>query len=315
MTKMIQKAKEKKGFVGVGDIMRMAFREHIVVPAFNIPYLPMIEAVADTLQKTGTFALVEVARPDVEKFGAESFEAVAKEYRRVAKPEFVRLHMDHIPVVDEDYKRADWEPLIRLGLELGYDSVMVDGSRLPLEENIAITRKAVAMAMPYGTPVEAELGAVMGHEAGPMPPYEELFRSKKGFTAPADAERFVRETGVDWLSVAVGNFHGAISGALRDVAKVEARLDIEHLKKLAEITGVPIVLHGGSGINRECVLEAVKNGITKINVGTQLRQEYEKALRQKPNDIENAKRAVSELVRWFVEDYFCIKESAYRLIG
>ena len=261
----------------VSELMRRACERHILIPAFNIAYLPMVRAIALSLARLNVFGLVEVARPDVERFGAKSFEAVARAYRKEADPEFAGLHLDHIPVVDEDGVRVDWEPLIRKGLELGYESVMIDGSRLPLEENIAATRKVVEMAHP-GAAVEAELGAVLGHEAGPLPPYEELFRSRRGFTDPEDARRFVREGGVDWLSVAIGNIHGAISGAAKDRKKVAARLHIEHLRILASTTGVPIVLHGGSGIQRESLRQGMRNGIAKINVGTEIRQSYEDAL-------------------------------------
>ena len=105
--------------------------------------------------------------------------------------------------------------------------------------------------------------------------YEEIFKSGKGFTDPHDAAMFVKQTSVDWLSVAVGNIHGAISDGLKDKKKPEARIDIEHLALINQKAGVPLVLHGGSGINVDCIQEAVKNGIAKINVGTAIRQPYE----------------------------------------
>jgi ketose-bisphosphate aldolase len=258
-------------------MMQAACEKRILIPAFNIAYLPMTRPVAQTLERLGTFGLIEVAMPDITRFGAKSFEAVADEYRKEANPEFVALHLDHIPVIDEEHKRLDWESFIRKGVASGYESVMLDGSRLPLEENIAVVRKVVEICHPK-VAVEAELGAVLGHEAGPIPPYEELFRSKKGFTDPDEARRFVKETGVDWLSVAVGSIHGAITGAGKDQAKFSARLDIEHLRTLRQITGVPIVLHGGSGVRKESVLDGIRNGIAKINIGTEIRQAYERPL-------------------------------------
>ena len=101
---------------------------------------------------------------------------------------------------------------------------MVDGSRLPFTKNVDATKRVADMAHTAGIPCEAELGAVLGHENGPRPSYEELFSTGKGFTNPEEAYRFVESTGCDWLSVAVGNVHGAISGALKDQKKVEARL-------------------------------------------------------------------------------------------
>src|SRR3989304_3598843 len=100
----------------VSEMMRRACKSHILIPAFNIAHLPMMRSVVRTLERLNTFGLVEVARPDVEKFGAKSFEAVAEAYRKEANPEFVGLHLDHIPVVDENHQRVDWEALIQLGL-------------------------------------------------------------------------------------------------------------------------------------------------------------------------------------------------------
>ena len=261
----------------VQELMRRACARHILIPAFNIAYLPMVLPVAETLKRLNTFGLLEVARPDVAKFGAESFAAVAQAYREEADPEFVGLHLDHIPAIDEDGLDVDWAPLIQDGLDLGYESVMIDGSRLAFEENVAVTRKVADMAHP-NVAVEAELGAVLGHGAGPLPPYEELFRTRQGFTDPEQARRFARDSGADWLSIAAGNIHGAISGAAKHRKKVAARLDIDHLRTLAEAAGVPLVLHGGSGIQEEFLRRATRNGIAKINIATEIRQAYESAL-------------------------------------
>ena len=297
----------------ISEIMKKAQKMQIVIPAFNVAYLPMAKPIAEALKDNGSFGLVEVARPDVEKFGAKSYKAVVDEYKIYADLNHVRLHLDHTPVIDEDGKRVDWETLIKQGLSLGFNSVMVDGSRLSLEENIAVTRKAAEMAHPKKVPVEAELGAVLGHERGPIPPYEELFASGKGFTRVEEAARFVKETGVDWLSVAIGNIHGAISGAAKDSKKPTARLNIEHLRRLRDITGVPLVLHGGSGIAREYVLEGIKNGIAKINVGTEIRQAYEKGLAEKNNDVGFAQKKTYDKMTELICDYYGIKGSAARL--
>jgi fructose/tagatose bisphosphate aldolase len=218
---------------------------------------------------------------------------VRDEYFAVYQEPWMRLHQDHVPVVDEDNLRVDYLSILKEALDLGYDSIMVDGSRLPLEANIAATRQVVALAGPCGVPVEAELGAVLGHEAGPIPPYEELFRSGKGFTDVEEAAHFVEETGVDWLSVACGNIHGAIQGAAKDRQKVTARLNTERLAQLRDATGVPLVLHGGSGIEKDSILAGVANGIAKINIGTDVRQPYEQAVRAGAG-VAGAREAVYE---------------------
>jgi len=287
--------------LSVGPIMRRAYERHVLVPAFNVSYLAMLKPIVETLAACRSFGLVEVARPDVERFGAKSYRAVADDFERYADRAYTRLHQDHVPVIDEEQRPVDWRPLIQEALELGYDSVMIDGSRLPLEENLAATAAVVEMAHP-AVAVEAELGAVLGHEPGPLPPYEELFRSGRGFTDVEEAARLTRETGIDWLSVAVGNIHGAISGAAKDEKKVEARLSIEHLRRISERVRVPLVLHGGSGIELASLGAAVKDGITKINVATTLRQAYEARLRDAA-DRGSAQQAVARVVEQHLKDY------------
>ncbi|MHC4788418.1 MAG: class II fructose-bisphosphate aldolase [Planctomycetota bacterium] len=264
------------------ELVRNAFEAGTVIPAFNIPYLPMMEPVVRALQDTRTFGLIQVARLEWEKFEAGGLGPVREEYDRAKDSRFTRLHLDHVPVIDEDEQRVGYLEVISEALRCGYGSVMVDGSRLPLEENIAATRRVVEMAHAAGVPVEGEVGAVLGHEAGPLPPYEELYASGAGFTDPDEARRFVEETGVDWLSVAIGSVHGAVSGAAKAQAKVEARLNIERLDRIRELTSLPLVLHGGSGIKKEYVLEAIRHGIAKINIGTAIRQPYEAAVSEGP---------------------------------
>ena len=260
-----------------GILIQKAVENGTAVPAFNIPYLPMMEPVVRALRDTRTIGLIMVANLELHKFEARSLSAVRDEYEKVKDEKYTRLHLDHVPVIDEDEKRVDYEKVLTEAVDLGFQSVMIDGSRLPFKENVSCTKKIVEMAHAKGVPVEAELGAVMGHEEGPLPPYEELFASGKGFTDPDEAARFVSETDVDWLSVAVGSVHGAISRAEKDKKKVEARLDIKHLARIREAVGIPLVLHGGTGIRKKYIMDAFNNGIAKINVATAIRQPYERA--------------------------------------
>ena len=274
--------------LSTSECMLNARRAGTVIPAFNIPYLPMMERVVAALRDTDNFGLITVARPEWIKFGAQSIRAIYEEYQRVKDERFTRLHLDHVPVIDEDNLRVDYEAVIQEAIQLGYGSVMVDGSRLPLEENIQTTRKITRMAHAAGIPVEGELGVVLGHEAGPLPPYEELFAGGEGFTAPEDAKRFVDETNVDWLSVAVGSVHGAISGVMRHSKKVDARLNLEHLERIYREVRIPLVLHGGSGIQKQYIREAIRRGIAKINIGTAIRQPYEVACKESPMAAKEA---------------------------
>jgi ketose-bisphosphate aldolase len=278
----------KNTSLSTSAIISNAWRNGIVIPGFNIPYLPMMEPVIRALHDTDTFGLIMVARLEWIKFKSGSMKAIRDEYEKLKDKNYTRLHLDHVPVIDEDNLFTDFKAIITEAINLGFESVMIDGSRLPLEENIEKTRTIAELAHNTGVPVEAELGAVMGHESGPLPPYEELFTSGKGFTSPDEARRFVTQTGTDWLSVAIGNIHGAISAATRSAKKVEARLSIPHLKKINEAVNIPLVLHGGTGIAKEYMMESFKHGIAKINIATAIRQPYEKLMNDSVKEAQNA---------------------------
>jgi ketose-bisphosphate aldolase len=292
---------------GSSDLMQRALQCKTAIPAFNIPYLPMMEPVVRALHDTRCFGQIAVARLEWIKFESGGPQAIYEEYERVKDLDFTRLHLDHVPVIDEDDLHVDYTADISAALALGYDSVMIDGSRLSLEQNIEATKSIVELAHARDVPVEAELGAVLGHEAGPLPPYEELFSSGKGFTDLDEACRFVNETGVDWLSVAVGSIHGAISPAKRTAKKIEARLSIERIAALSENLRIPLVLHGGSGIRKADVLAAVENGIAKINVATAIRQPYEALL---DDSMEKAIQGVYDATVHVIEEDLELSGSA-----
>ena len=145
-------------------------------------------------------------------------------------------------------------------MKLGFSAVMIDGSHLPLEENIAITNKVTEAAHALGVSVEAELGALAGLEDG-----EEAKKAK--MTDPAHVEEFLGKTSVDALAVSIGNAHGLYKG--------EPKLDFERLSTIEKIShGVPLVLHGGTGLTPEQFARGVQRGIKKINIGTEVKTTY-----------------------------------------
>lgn len=284
-------------------IVQNALAAGYVVPAFNIPHLPMMEPITRAVADEKSIGMIQVARLEWEKFEAESLEKVAELYGKYKKPGYTLLHLDHVPVVDEDHLEVDYLSIIRRALKAGYQSVMVDGSRLPLEGNIAATKAAAEIAHEAGVPIEAELGAVMGHETSQQSiPYEEIFAGKMGFTKVDEAVRFVKESGCDWLSVAVGSVHGAIADNLLDKKKPAAKLDIQRIAELRSALGIPLVLHGGSGIVESYITAGIKAGIAKINVGTELRQPYERALRE-TESVEAAQESVYTRCRELIRDF------------
>ena len=296
--------------LGTADLVHRALKTGTVIPGFNIPYLPMMEPVVRALRDTNSFGLIMVARLEWVKFESGSLEAIRDEYERVKDLDHTRLHLDHVPVIDEDDLRVDYKEIVERAVRAGYGSVMVDGSRLPLEGNIDCTKAVVEIAHAAGIPAEAELGAIMGHEAGPLPPYDELFESGRGFTDPAQAKRFVEETNVDWLSIAIGNIHGAISAARKSQRKIEARLDINRLDEIREAVGIPLVLHGGTGISKEYIIKSVQHGIAKVNVATAIRQPYEKAVQE---SLAAGQEAVYRAMLAIIREDLEIDNSAARL--
>lgn len=161
----------------------------------------------------------------------------------------VSLMLDHGPSLEHCLRAVD----------LGFTDVMYDGSKLPIDENIANTRRVVQAAHAAGVHVEAELGHV-----GSGSEYDSFGGLRKGFTHPDDVERFVAETGVDILAVAVGTAHGVYKG--------EPRLDLELLAEIRRRVPTPLVLHGGSGLSAAQFQAAIRCGIVKINVATDLYQ-------------------------------------------
>lgn len=295
--------------IEAGDAVARAREKGTVIPAFNVPYLPMLKPIVQAVTDNNSVAMIQVARVEWEKFGSDSLEAVAEEYKKYADPRHTLLHLDHIPVIDEDMVEVDYMPLIARGIDAGYQSVMVDASRLDLDGNIEATAKAAKAAHDADIPLEAELGAVMGHESGPRIPYEEIFATKKGFTDLEEARRFAQESGCDWLSVAVGNIHGAVAENLRDQKKPTARLDVDHIAELSEATGLPLVLHGGSGIDPDYIRQGIKAGIAKINVGTEIRQAYVEALKENGDDVEAARQAVYDKTNEIINDMLKIRDT------
>lgn len=291
------------------DAVLRARKHGKIIPAFNIPYLPMVKPVVKAIVDENSVAMLQVCRIEWEKFESVSLEAMAEEYHKYANPDHTLLHLDHIPVIDEDYLEVDYLPLIKRAIAAGFQSVMIDGSRLKLDENISATKLAADLAHSAGISCEAELGAVMGHETKETLPYEEIFASKQGFTDLEEAKRFVAESGCDWLSVAVGSIHGAIAENIRHQKKPEARLDIEHIKAIYNAVKIPLVLHGGSGIKTSCILEAMQAGIAKINVGTEIRQSYENTMKESGGDVQFAQEAVYQKMLYIIREMLFVKDT------
>ncbi|HQH41696.1 MAG TPA: class II fructose-bisphosphate aldolase [Bacteroidales bacterium] len=188
------------------------------------------------------------------------------------------LHLDH----------GSSAEMVKKCLDAGFDSIMIDASEKPFEENIRITKEVVRLAESYRACVEAELGFVakLGQE-----------HTEAGFTQPGDALKFVEDTGVNSLAVAIGSAHGFY--------KKPPKLDIALLASISHRVHIPLVLHGSSGIPDEMLQEAIRNGICKINLATETKNTFMKALQEILKDNQEidlrkvfppATRKVKELI-------------------
>ena len=217
------------------------------IAAVNTPTFEMLVAainVAERYDVPMILAHAEVHDPvnSIENIGTAMVELAKR-----SKAQFV-VHVDHGETID----------FIRRGFEVGFNSAMFDGSRLPYKDNVAITKEAVALAKNYGANVEAELGVMPGREDGKDSTAGVGDRSL--YTDPLLAADFVERTGVDALACSFGTVHG--------LYKAEPKLDYDLIVELRKATGVPIVMHGGSGLSCEEYRECISRGVQKINYYT-----------------------------------------------
>lgn len=223
------------------------------ITALNVITLEHVEAVAEAARATGLPAILQISQNAVRYHGGDVL-PLATAAAAVARRSEARLalHLDHVEDVE----------LLRRTAECGASSVMYDASALPDEENIAATRSAVRWAHDNGLFIEAELGEIGGKGSAHTPGAR---------TDPSDAARFVAETGVDALAVAVGSSHAMVTRT--------AALDLELISRLRDAVPVPLVLHGSSGVPHTTLRAAVEHGMTKINIGTLLNVAFSGALR------------------------------------
>ena len=230
----------------IGNELRKAQSGRYAVPCFDTFEMMGTQGMLAALEEKRSPAIVALYAGTVDRPGAGAFSALIRTLAEEATVP-ISLMLDH---------GASYEQCIK-ALRLGFSDVMYDGSKLPLEENIATTRLVARAAHAVGACAEAELGHVgVGAE------YEVFGGQRKGFTDPAVVERFVAETGVDFLAVAIGTAHGVYKGV--------PQIDLDLLDEIRRRVDIPLVLHGGSGLSTEQFQAAVAHGIAKINIFTDL---------------------------------------------
>ncbi|MCI8532831.1 MAG: class II fructose-bisphosphate aldolase [Lachnospiraceae bacterium] len=221
------------------------------VGAFNVHCFEMVPAMIQAAEELNVPIILQTSLGTAEYIGFEPLIAAVKALAEKSSVD-VALHMDHCKSV-EALKKA---------IDCGYSSVMYDGSSLPIEENIKNTKEVVAYAHAKNVSVEGEVGSIGGAEEGVV-----VAKDAAMYTKPEDALYFANETGVDALAVSIGTTHGQY----KSKAKINYEL-LSELKKKLGTTG--LVLHGGTGVSDEDMRRCVREGMKKINVGTELNKSY-----------------------------------------
>lgn len=229
--------------------LELANAKKIAVGAFNITSLEVIQAVLETAEQLQQPVILQFAPVHGSIISLDVIGPVMVSLARKATVPVV-VHLDH---GEELY-------MVQKALELGFTSVMYDGSMLSYEENVANTKIAVELADRYGASVEAEIGAMGRQEFSSVGDAGEEVASS--YTDPDQAEQFVKQTGVDALACSFGTVHG--------LYMTEPQLDFERIKEIHQRTNVPIVMHGGSGVSDEDFKKCIANGVRKINYYTYL---------------------------------------------
>lgn len=285
-------------------LLEKANEGYYAVGAFNFVNMEVLKGISAAAKEENSPALIACSEGAIKYAGIRNLVAMAKEEADSSGMPLC-LHLDH---------GKDFDVIMQC-IRNGFTSVMIDGSHLPLEENIAITRKIVEIAHGAGVSVEGELGKLSGIE-------DNVASRESILTDPVEAERFVKETGVDSLAIAIGTAHGPKK------FKGEPILEIPLVAEIKKRIGIPLVLHGASSVPAEVLekgikygakwegskgvpegslAEAIKGGINKVNVDTDLRMTFISALRQtmaeKPESVDlrdlfkPCMTAVKEVVR------------------
>lgn len=264
-------------------LLRKAEASSYAIGAFNCNNMEIVQSIVAAAEAEKAPVIVQASQGAIKYAGLNYIIALARQAAEgTAVP--VVLHLDH---------GTNFEQVMEC-IRFGFSSVMFDGSELPLEENIALTRKVVDIARVFGVSVEAELGRIAGTEDHISVSEAEAF-----YTDPAEAERFFEETDVDALAVSIGTVHGQYRG--------EPKLDFDRLAEINRRVACPLVLHGSSGLPDETITRAVELGVRKINIDTNIREAFVASIRrtvaENPDEIDPrrilgpARDAATEVIR------------------
>lgn len=236
------------------ELLDAAIAEGTGLAALNVLHVETAEAIAAGAEAAGRGAVLQISENCVKFHGGLAPIAAAATAVAEASSAPLSVHLDH----------AEDAALIAEALRLGFSSVMVDGARLPWDENVALTQGAARDGRAAGAVVEAEIGEIGGKDGAHAPGVR---------TDPEEAARFTETTGVDLLAVAVGSSHA--------MTERTAAVDLDLIERIAAQVPVPLVLHGSSGVPDDALVAAIRSGMRKINVSTQLNKVFTAAVRER----------------------------------
>jgi fructose-bisphosphate aldolase, class II len=243
------------------DTIKQAQLNKVAIGHFNISNLEAVRAIKEVVQQTGHPIIIGVSEGEEKFFGRDELVLLVKLYQSQRLPIF--LNADHSYSVERACACID----------AGFDAVIFDGAELSFEENISQTKQVVEYARAHNPNclVEAEIGFI-GKSSNVMDSIPEGIATEEFLTKPEDAVRFVQETGVDLLAPAIGNLHGMLKNM------PNPKLDIPRIQNISTMTGIPLVLHGGSGITNEDLYKAIESGMPIVHVNTEIRLAFKEGL-------------------------------------
>ncbi|MCL0032512.1 class II fructose-1,6-bisphosphate aldolase [Peptococcaceae bacterium] len=269
--------------VTVAELLKKAEEGKYAVGAFNCNNMEIVQAIITAAEAERAPVIIQASQGAIKYADLEWVAGMAKLAAERAKVP-AAIHLDH---------GTSFEQCVKC-IRAGFSSVMIDGSKLPFEENVALTNKVVEVARAVGVSVEAELGKIGGTEDDISVDEREAM-----LTDPDEAKEFVERTKVDSLAVAIGTAHGQYKG--------KPELDFDRLEKIKKLVKIPIVLHGSSGVPDEDIRRAISLGVSKVNIDTNIREAFtntmRKILNEKPKEIDPrkvlgpAREAAVEIIR------------------
>lgn len=275
------------------SILDVANTHNFAIPAFNISDWAMFNGIIDISEELAAPVIIAIHPDEVSHITTDLIAAMHSRAHRASVP--VAIHWDH---------GGTYEQMI-VAIQAGFTSVMIDASLLPFDENVALTRKVVEAAHAVGVQVEGELGTIGANDS-----YGESGAAEIIYTNPDDAVRFVQETGVDSLAIAIGTSHGLYP------AEKNPELRHDLLEQIKAAVGIPLVLHGGSSNPDSELRRAVELGVNKINISSDIKVSYHNRMREilgtderlrepnaiQPEPIAAMKVTAAEKIRLFGAD-------------